>query len=139
MVLLVMMMWASLELYKCGETAYKEKAVDYAGKIMARQVPEGKAEEGLYGHFYTYDSFDFTEKANIHCGAWNQNYKAYNQRGHFPHYLVPMIEMSRIWRDHPDAEKWQHTVRKFAYGYFIPATGRNPFLILPAAFHLLPG
>ena len=43
--------------------------------------------------------------------------------------------MGRMWSDHPDAEKWQHTVRKFAYGYFIPATGRNPFLILPAGFY----
>ncbi len=132
---LVMMMWASLELYKCGQTAYQEQAVEYAGKIMARQVPKEKAEEGLYGHFYTYDSYDFTEKANIHCGAWNQNYKAYNQGGHFPHYLVPMIEMSRIWSDHPDAGAWEETVRNFAYHYFIPATGRNPFLILPAGYY----
>jgi hypothetical protein len=132
---LVMMMWASLELYKCGETECKQKTVDYAQKIMARQVPEKKAEEGLYGHFYTFGSYDFTEKANIHCGAWASNYKAYNQGGHFPHYLIPMIEMGRIWSDHPDAEKWAQTVHDFAYGYFIPATGRNPFLILPAGYY----
>jgi RNase P/RNase MRP subunit p29 len=132
---LVMMIWASLELYKAGETSYKKQAVDYAHKIMARQVKKDKAEEGLYGHFYTYDSFDFTEKANIHCGAWNQNYKAYNQGGHFPHYLIPMIEMCRIWSDHPDAGKWKKTVHDFAYGYFIPATGQNPFLILPAGYY----
>lgn len=132
---LVMMMWASLELYKCGEIKYKSQAVEYAKKIMARQVPKDKAEEGLYGHFYTYDSFDFTEKADIHCGAWNQNYKAYNQGGHFPHYLIPMIEMNHIWNDHPDAKAWEKTVHDFAYGYFIPATGKNPFLILPAGYY----
>jgi len=102
---------------------------------MARQVPEEKAEGGLYGHFYTFDSYDFTEKANIHCGAWAQNYKAYNQGGHLPHYIIPLIEMTRIWSDHPDAGKWKQTVRDFAYGYFIPATGRNPFFILPAGYY----
>ena len=132
---MVMMMWAALELWKCGETEYKQKAVGWARKIMARQVPREKNEEGLYGHFYTYDSFDFTEKANIHCGAWNANYKAYNQGGHFPHYLVPMVEMVRIWGEHPDAPKWERTVRDFAYGYFIPATSRNPFKILPAGYY----
>ncbi len=109
---LVMMMWASVELYKCGETSYKEKAVDYAQKIMARQVPKSKAEEGLYGHFYTYDSFDFTEKADIHCGAWNANYKAYNQGGHFPHYLIPLIEMTNLWPDHKDVAAWKSTVHE---------------------------
>ena len=88
----------------------EHKAIDYAKRIISRQVPE--------------------EKANIHCGAWPQNYKAYNQGGHFPHYLIPLIEMSKIWDDHPDAAKWENTVHEFAYGYFIPATGRIPYLIL---------
>ncbi len=132
---LVMMMWASLELYKCGETKYKQNAIDYADKIMARQVPKEKAEEGLYGHFYTYDSHDFTEKANIHCGAWNANYKAYNQGGHFPHYMIPLIEMGRLWPNHINAKKWESTVYNFAYHYFIPATNQNPFKILPAGYY----
>lgn len=131
---LLMMMWASVELYKCGETKHKQNAIDYAKQIMARQVPQDKAEEGLYGHFYTYDSYEFTEKANIHCGAWNANYKAYNQGGHFPHYIIPFIEMSTLWPNHKDANRWDSTVRNFAYNYFLPATNRNPFKILPAGY-----
>ncbi|WP_282122948.1 cellulase N-terminal Ig-like domain-containing protein [Algibacter mikhailovii] len=132
---LMMMMWASIELYKCGETAYKQNAIDYANKIMARQVAKEKAEAGLYGHFYTYDTFDFTEKANIHCGAWNANYKAYNQGGHFPHYLIPLIEMQTLWPDHKDAKKWDNSVHSFAFNYFLPATNQNPFKILPAGYY----
>jgi hypothetical protein len=132
---LIMMMWASVELYKCGETKYKQNALDYANQIINRQVTKDKAEEGLYGHFYTYDSYDFTEKANIHCGAWNANYKAYNQGGHFPHYVIPFIEMSILWPNHEDAKKWDNTVRSFAYNYFLPATNQNPFKILPAGYY----
>ncbi|MFY0602189.1 MAG: glycoside hydrolase family 9 protein [Cyclobacteriaceae bacterium] len=132
---LIMMMWASVELYKCGKTEYKQNAVDYANKIMVRQVPKTKAEDGLYGHFYTYDSYDFTEKANIHCGAWNANYKAYNQGGHFPHYIIPFIEMSSLWSDHEDSKKWNQTIKSFAYNYFVPATNQNPFKILPAGYY----
>lgn len=132
---LMMMMWASVELYKCGETKYKQNAIDYANQIINRQVTKDKAEEGLYGHFYTYDSYDFTEKANIHCGAWNANYKAYNQGGHFPHYVIPFIEMSILWPNHEDAKKWDNTVRSFAYNYFLPATNQNPFKILPAGYY----
>ncbi|WP_170309925.1 cellulase N-terminal Ig-like domain-containing protein [Seonamhaeicola maritimus] len=132
---LMMMLWASLELYKSGETEYKQKAIEYANKIMARQVLKKKSEEGLFGHFYTYDSFDFTEKANIHCGAWNANYKAYNQGGHFPHYLIPFIEMSKLWPNHADNIKWNKMVYDFAYHYFIPATNQNPFKILPSGYY----
>jgi len=132
---LVMMMWASLELYKCGETKYKGKAIYYADKIMNRQVPKEKSEGGYYGHFYTFDSYDFTEKANIHCGAWNANYKAYNQGGHFPHYLVPMIEMIELWPDDPNINSWKQCVKSFAYNYFLPATNANPFKILPAGYY----
>ena len=132
---LMMMMWASVELYKCGETKFKQKAIDYAKRIMVRQVTEEKNEEGLYGHFYTYNSHDFTEKANIHCGAWNANYKAYNQGGHFPHYIIPFIEMGSLWPNHEDTKKWSTTVQNFAYNYFIPATNQNPFKILPAGYY----
>lgn len=132
---LLMLMWASLELYKGGELAYKDHAVSYALKIGKRQVPNGRAEDGLYGHFYTYDSYDFTEKANIHCGAWNANYKAYNQGGHFPHYIIPLIEMTHLWPYHPDVNLWQKIVYDFAYHYFLPATNQNPFKILPAGYY----
>ena len=61
---LAMMMWGCVQLYAAGQTAYQRHAVRLAREVMARQVPASRAEEGLYGHFYTFASAEFTEKAN---------------------------------------------------------------------------
>jgi hypothetical protein len=108
---------------------------------MRRQVPKERSEDGLYGHFYTYDDFSsfggehFTEKANIHCGAWSTDGRIYNKGGHYPHYLLPLIEMLTLWPDRPAAVRWRSCLRDFAYGYFLPACRRSPFLILPAGYY----
>jgi len=138
---LVMMMRAAVELYKAGRKTYKQSAITYASRVMKRQVPREMNEGGLYGHFYTYDDFTsfggipFTEKANIHCGAWSNDGRIYNKGGHYPHYLIPMIEMVELWPDHPDAKRWRQTLRDFAYGYFAPACRQSPFMILPAGYY----
>ncbi len=138
---LVMMARAAIELFRAGNEAYQEKAVHYARRVMKRQVPRAESEDGLYGHFYTYDDYAtfggirFTEKANIHCGAWSKEGRIYNKGGHYPHYLLPLMEMARLWPTHPDSGRWKKTLREFAYGYFLPACRRSPFLILPAGFY----
>ncbi len=138
---LVSMLRASLALFKAGEESYKDKAISYANKIMDRQVPESSNEDGLYGHFYLYDDFSsfngvkFTEKANIQCGAWSKDGRMYNKGGHYPHYLLPFIEMRKIWGTHTDADKWDKCLDDFAYGYFKPACERSPFKILPSGYY----
>ncbi len=122
---LLMRLWACTELYAAGRTALKDTAIMLAEEILGRQVPEVEAEDGLYGHFYLFGSKGPTEKANFHhhpghdCGAV------------FPHYLFPLMDMARRWYDHPAAPRWRETVRRFAYGYFLPACRRNPFYLLP--------
>ena len=107
---------------------------------MKRQVKQPDAEDGLYGHFYTYDNYEFlgkykfTEKANIHCGAWSKEGRIYNKGGHYPHYLIPFIEALWICPDDLQATLWEKTLQEFAYGYFIPACSRSPFGILPAGY-----
>lgn len=138
---LVTMARASIELFRSGEIDYKAKAVHYADLVMKRQLSKEQAEGGLYGHFYTYDDFDsfggtkFTEKANIHCGAWSENGRVYNKGGHYPHYLMPLMDMLKLWPDHPDAPRWKRCLHDFAYGYLIPACRNSPFLILPAGYY----
>ncbi len=138
---LVMMMRACVELAQTGQHAYRAKAIHYAKRVMERQVPKAQREGPFYGHFYTYDDYTafggqrFTEKANIHCGAWSKEGRIYNKGGHYPHYLIPLIEMITLWPDHPDADRWRSCVRDFAYGYFLPACERSPFLILPAGYY----
>lgn len=138
---LVMMIYAAVEIYKAGEQKYKEKAIQLARQVAKRQVPQESNEGGFYGHFYTYDDYSeygdmkFTEKANIHCGAWSREGRIYNKGGHYPHYLLPLIEMISLWPSHQDSELWHQTLQKFAYGYFLPVTAESPFLILPAGYY----
>ena len=138
---LAMMARAAVELYKAGRQEYKKMAVAYADRVMDRQVPQDQSEDDLYGHFYTYDDFTsfggvrFTEKANIHCGAWSKQGRIYNKGGHYPHYLLGLIEMVDLWPGHAQAEKWKQCLRSFAYGYFLPACQRSPFLIVPAGYY----
>lgn len=138
---LVMMISAAVEIFKTGDKEYKEKAIRLAQQVAKRQVPQGENEGGFYGHFYTYDDFTeygnikFTEKANIHCGAWSREGRIYNKGGHYPHYLLPLIEMIKLWPSHQDSDLWHQTLHDFAYGYFLPASEESPFLILPAGYY----
>ncbi len=125
---LAMMMWGCVQLFAAGQTAYKRHAVRFAREVMARQVPESRAEDGLYGHFYTFASCDFTEKANTH------HHVGHDTGSTFPHYIAPLLDMATRWATHPDAPLWQECVRKFAEGYLIPACKRNPFYLLPVGY-----
>lgn len=125
---LLMMAWGGLELWINGRKEYKEDAVSFVRKAKSRQVPREKDENGLYGHFYTFDSCRFTEKASIH------HHFGHDTGGTFPHYLVPVMEMCAWWYDHPDVALWRKTVMDFAYGYFLPACRQNPFYLIPEGY-----
>lgn len=122
---LLLFTWAAVELVKAGAPQYQEDALRFARQVIERQVPESAREQGFYGHFYTFSDKRFTEKAVIHhhfgrdCG------------GTFPFYIIPLIEMTRRWFDHPEVETWRQAIRNFAYGFFLPACLANPFHILP--------
>lgn len=126
---LVSLCWAGLELWKTGDLKTRETAIGYARQIMARQIPQEKAEQGFYGHFLEYESMPHSEKSWIH-GIVNNQFGA-DIGGIYPNYLMPLVEMIGLWPDHEDAGKWRETLRRFAYGYLIPACERNPFLLVP--------
>ena len=138
---LVMMIYAAVEIFKTGDHEYMDKAVKLARQLEKRQVPQDEDEGGFYGHFYTYDDYaeygniKFTEKANIHCGAWSREGRIYNKGGHYPHYLMPLIEMINLWPSHKDSDLWRKTLHDFAYGYFLPVVEESPFLILPSGYY----
>jgi hypothetical protein len=122
---LLMILWGAVELCLSGKWHYQEQAVGLAQAVMKRQVPEDRAEEGLFGHFYTFEGVKFTQKANVHHNV------GHDTGAIFPYYVLPLIEMLRVWEDHEDAPAWRQTIEKFAYGYFLPACSRNPFYLLP--------
>jgi hypothetical protein len=122
---LLMMMWGGYMLARSGKPQYKYAALHLAREVLRRQIPKERNTNGLYGHFYTFEGSTVPEKANVH------HHVGHDTGATFPHYLVPLIEMSHTWRDHPDAPKWRDAVQKFAYGYFLPACSSNPFYLLP--------
>jgi hypothetical protein len=138
---LLMMARAALELHKAGLPGYQDEAVGHARAVMKRQIAKADAEGGLFGHFWLYDDFSsfggvrFSEKAVIHCGAWSKEGRIYNKGGHYPHHLIPIIEMLAMWPRHADAPAWRQCLRDFAYGYFLPACRTSPFLILPNGYY----
>lgn len=132
---LLAMLGAALALHRLGRPGYLEQAAAYADWVLTRQIAQSEAEYGLYGHFRTYDSFPFSEKANLHCGAWDLPYKNYNQGAHRPHWLLPLIELCECYPEKARCAAWLDGVRRFAYGYFLPACQSSPFGILPAGVY----
>jgi hypothetical protein len=122
---LLMMCRASVRLAGLGVNHARYHAIRFAREVVARQVPEEAAEDGLWGHFYTFADAAFTEKAFVH------HHVGHDTGGVFPYYVLPLLELAGMLRDHPEAPLWRETVRRFAYGYFLPACLRNPFRLLP--------
>lgn len=125
---LLMMLWGGIELWIAGKEEYKGTAVRLARQIMERQIPEENKEGEYYGHFRTFKSGAFTEKANTH------HHFGHDTGGTFPHYIIPFFEMAERWYDHPDAPLWKQMIHDFAYGYFLPACGKNPFYLIPEGY-----
>ncbi len=122
---LVCSAWAHWELHKAGCAECLEQAVALTERIMQRQLTEEQAEDGLYGHFRSFDSRAFTEK------AWEHHGVGHDCGATFPHYLVYLAEMYRAMPEHARAGAWRACLERFAYGYLVPACSRNPFLLLP--------
>ncbi len=125
---IVMMMWAAVELTKAGKKEYKEFAVRYAMKLSQRQISKNDSEGEYYGHFKAYASSNHTEK------AWEHHHMGYDAGATFPHYIIPLFEMIKLWPEHANVNIWKNTINNFAYGYFLPACFDNPFYLLPAGY-----
>lgn len=122
---LLMLLWASLELWMAGSSAHQAIGAEIARQVLARQVKKDDAEFGYWGHFRTYEGAPFTEKANVHH-HWGHDTGAV-----LPHYLYPLGMMVRLWGYHPDVPLWKKALEDFRDGYLVPACADNPFGILP--------
>ena len=126
---------AVLSLYRSGITELSDKAIELTEEILARSVKKENAECGLWGHFYTYPHSKITEKANYHCGAWDLPYKNYNHGAHKPYWVMPIVEMTKLFPDHCHVGIWKEVLHDFAYHFFKPACLSSPFGILPAGVY----
>ena len=126
---LMTMCQAGLEMWKLGNPQGRDTCVQNARRIMARQIPKNRPENGYYGHFLEYDSMAHSEKAWSHGIVKNQFGADIGQI--YPNYLMPFIEMLALWPDHEDAAGWKETLTQFTYGYLIPVCEKNPFNLIP--------
>ena len=131
---LVMMCWASLERWKVRKDEESQQwCQHYAQQVMERQIPEEKAEHGFYGHFYEFTSLNHSESAWIHGIVPVEGGTQFGTDlgGFFPNYLIPLIEMVKLWPEHPDASGWKNMLANFSKGYLKPACRANPFYLVP--------
>ena len=104
----------------------QDPAIALADEIMARQIRPDQAEDGLHGHFRTFASASFSEKAWIHHGG-----PLHDGGGTFPLHLFGFLGLLQRWGDHPRASAWRRTLDAAAFGYLLPACRANPFGLLP--------
>ncbi len=130
---LLMMCRASQEMVKLEIPGAEELSIEFARKVMARQIPKEKAESGFYGHFYEFESTNHSEPSWTHGIVPAENGVEFgtDMGGVYPNYLIPVIELLKSHPEHEDAEKWKQTLTDFTYGYLIPSCEKNPFLIVP--------
>ena len=124
---LAMALWANFVLAESVDDAFGARCVRLARQIMARQI--GRGDDEFYGHFQTFESADLPEKAWLH--SLSKSGIGSDVGATFPHWIPPLLWMATRWPAHADAPQWERAVHDFAYGYFLPACRRNPFLILP--------
>ena len=124
---LLMQLWGVMELgWRRG--GYNGGIKHFADQIIARQIKKEESQSEFYGHFRTFASADYIEKAWIHHGDGGYGYDC---GGTFPHWVLPLLYAAQNYPKHPDAPQWEQCVRDFAYGYLLPACRTNPFNLLP--------
>jgi hypothetical protein len=126
---LIFLCWGALEMARAGDPDAREACTGYARAILSRQISEVASEGGFFGQFREFDSLPHSEKAWAH-GIIENKFGA-DMGGLYPNYLMPMIEMLKLWPDHVDAPSWRQALEQFTYGYLIPACGKNPFHLIP--------
>lgn len=133
---LLMMCWAALEKWKIDQSEpTKAATIVWAGRVMDRQIPKEQSVMGFYGNFKEFASMPHAESSWVHGIKYGEKGVEFGADigGFYPNYLVPVIEMLRLWPDHKDAGKWRTMIMDFAEGYLKPACTANPFKIVPLA------
>jgi hypothetical protein len=130
---LLMLVQASLELYKSGNIEAMQFALDSAKKVMKRQISKEDARNRFYGHFQEFDSLKHAEPSWIHGIVPSEKGAQFgaDMGGIYPNYLMPVIELLKLFPDHEDSAKWKECLTDFTFGYLIPACEANPFYLVP--------
>jgi hypothetical protein len=126
---LLLMCRAAQEMKKLNYPGADEIAFGYARQVMARQRSKANEESGFFGHFFEYASMKHSETSWTH-GIVGKEFGT-DIGGIYPNYLLPLIDLLKLYPGHEEAPRWKETLRNFAYGYLIPACELNPFFLVP--------
>ncbi len=130
---LMLMCRMAIEMDRLNVAGAKEDAFNFARQVMERQIPESKAMEGFYGHFYEFTSMDHAEPSWVHGIVPVDGGSEFgaDMGGIYPNYLIPVIHLLKEYPNHEDAQEWKQMLVDFANGYLIPGCEANPFLLVP--------
>ncbi len=126
---LILMCRAAFEMRNLKFANADEIAIKYVNLVIQRQIPTERSECGYYGHFFEFTTMSHSEPSWTH-GIIGEEFGT-DMGGIYPNYLMPLIEMIRIWPNHKDVPLWKSTLEKFAYGFLIPSCEKNPFWLVP--------
>lgn len=132
---LMLALWSELLLKAHGFRDREDRIGALTEQILQRKVREAKAEHGLWGHYYSYDDGDVTEKGWSHGmppKGNGQNMVFGSDMGAvFAHPLHCFLDGLRLFPQHALAPRWSQALDDFALHYFKPACQDNPFGLLP--------
>lgn len=130
---LLFLCWGALEQFKLGIDGSKNNCIEIAQEIMDRQIQKSESENGFYGHFREYKSLSYSQKS--WCHGMEGSVFGTDIGGFYPNYLMPFVEMLKMWGGHAEAVKWHNALKDFTYGYLIPGCKANPFNIVPLGIY----
>ncbi|WP_404423367.1 cellulase N-terminal Ig-like domain-containing protein [Nibricoccus sp. IMCC34717] len=128
---LAMVTWAEALLAAAGDETQLDAAVASARALVARQVSEAQAEDGLHGHFRLFADGTVTVKAWAHGMTSGDPALPTDIGSTFGLNVLPLVTLVDSFPSHAEAPVWREALRRFAYGYFLPACRANPFLLAP--------
>lgn len=121
--------WGALLLVEAGEVSAAPEAWKIIREAMSRQIHEQDAVDGFFGHFREFASHPHGEPAWTHSLVDKQF--GVDAGAQFPFCIEALFLAMQRWPDHPDAPLWDASLRRFAYGFLLPACQANPFRIVP--------
>lgn len=133
---LMIELWAEIILNSIGLRKTGQIIDSLTSKVLKRQIKISCAENGLWGHFYAYDSSDVSEKAWSHGMPVRKKEDKEIPFGSdmqctMAHPVFCFTEGVRRLPGNKNAAKWKQAVLDFAEYYFKPACLSGPFKILP--------
>ncbi len=121
--------WACTLLYQAtGNTAYKNKAIEFADSAAERQFTDyNHPVDGAFGNFYEFEGDD-----TAFLTEWGQSHR-WHMGNVEPTNLKGFIDLLNLFPDDPKAAKWYNVIKTYGDNYVKNTAALSPFKIYPVA------